>query len=305
MMFFIGVDGGGSNLRVVVAQEDLTVVGQAHGGTVNPSVVGRDNAASTIQLKIRAALADAKIAPEQITGVGMGVAGAAKEYAAGWLVEAAQAVTPHAFIVPSSDVEIALVGAHGKREGILVMSGTGSVAYGVNPAGESRRVGGWGYLIGDEGSGYGIGNLALRAVVRAFDQRGVKTSLTSAILETLNLSDPYQLVVWLYNTDDPRTPDVAKLAPLVLEHAEAGDAVAQEIAAWGADELALHVQALVQILNMDNPAIAFGGSLLTHPNSLSLALCQRLHLKQIPMPIYPPVIGAVLLAREIYANRSA
>jgi N-acetylglucosamine kinase-like BadF-type ATPase len=91
----------------------------------------------------------------------------------------------------------------------------------------------------------------------------------------------------------------------VLEHAEAGDAVAQEIAAWGADELALHVQAIVQILNMDNPAIAFGGSLLTHPNSLSLALCQRLYLKQIPMPIYPPVIGAVLLAREIYANRSA
>ncbi|MBZ0305808.1 MAG: hypothetical protein K8I82_07045 [Anaerolineae bacterium] len=303
-MFFIGVDGGGSNLRVVVAQDDLTVVGQAHGGAVNPSVIGREASAALIQQKIQEALQDANFLPEQIQAAAIGIAGAAKEYAADWQVKIVQEIAPSALVVPSSDVEIALVGAHGQREGILVMSGTGSVAYAVNAAGESRRVGGWGYLMGDEGSGYGIGNRALRAVVRAYDRRGAETSLSSAILKMLHLPDLYQLVVWLYNTETPRPPEVAKLAPLVLEHAEAGDTVAQEIVNWGADELALHVRALIELLHMNNPAIAFGGSLLTHPNPLSLALYKRLQLDALPLPKYPPVIGAVLLARELYAHRN-
>lgn len=303
-MFFIGVDGGGSNLRVVVARDDLTVIGQAHGGTVNPSVIGREAAAALIQQKIQEAIQEAGLPPEHIRAAAVGIAGAAQEYAADWQVKMVREIFPAVLVIPSSDVEIALVGAHGQREGVLVMSGTGSVAYAVNAAGESRRVGGWGYLMGDEGSGYGIGNRALRAVVRAYDRRGAETSLSDAILKTLHLPDLYQLVVWLYNTEKPRPPEVAKLAPLVLEHAEAGDAIAQEIVAWGADELALHVRALIEILRMENPAIAFGGSLLTHPNPLSLALCQRLQLDTLPLPKYPPVIGAVLLARESYAHRN-
>lgn len=304
-MIFMGIDGGGSTIRVIITHENLEMIGQAHGRVVNPTTIGRDLSSQLIRQKMREAITNGNLTPDQITGVGIGIAGASSEYAFDWLNEVVRDVTPTALIVPSSDNEIALVGAHGKREGVMVLSGTGSVAYGVNAAGEGWRVGGWGYMIGDEGSGYGLGSRAIRACVRADDNRGPQTSLTPVILQALGMSDFTNMNVWMYNTSQPRVPDVAKLAPLVLEQAAAGDAVAQEIVEWGADELALHVHAIVTKLKIENPEIAFAGGLLTRPNPLSHALCQRLGLSEIPMPKYEPVKGAALLAILKYKEHHA
>lgn len=304
-MFFIGIDGGGSTIRVIVVQEDLSIIGEAYGGVVNPSTIGREAAAALIQEKMMEAIANANLTPAQIQGVGAGIAGASSDYAADWVTQVIQPVTPHALVIPSSDNEIALVGAHGKREGVMVLSGTGSVAYGVNAEGEALRVGGWGYLVGDEGAGYGIGNHALRAIIRAFDHRSAATSLTPLLKQALAIDDLHQLVVWLYNSPQPRVPEIAKLAPIVLEQAAAGDVVSQEIVKWAADELALHVHAIVETLHIENPEIAFVGGLLTRTNALSHALCQRLNLTEIPMPKYSPVIGAALLAQLRYKEKHA
>ena len=158
MTYYMGIDGGGSTVRVVIVTPDLTICGQSEGPTVNPGVVGSENAANTIRQAMRTALKSANLTADQIAAVGIGVAGAAAYHSADWLRAVVGAVTPQARIVPSADFEIALVGALGQREGVLVLAGTGSLAYGVNAAGETALVGGWGYLLDDAGSGYWIGH---------------------------------------------------------------------------------------------------------------------------------------------------
>lgn len=294
--YVMGIDGGGSNLRVVVATPDLQVVGESHAGTVNPSVIGHEAAAGLIRQHMWAAITNAHLQPADIRAVCIGVAGASADHSADWLYEVIGPITPNAKIRPSADQEIALVGAHGKREGILILAGTGSVAYGVNPAGQAAVVGGWGYLLGDEGSGYWLGMSALRAISQASERRAAKTTLTESVLHELNLEKPRDLIRWLYA--QPRNAEIAQLAPLIIQQADAGDAVANCLVGEAIQHLAGHVTALRDILNFPDAPIAFAGGLLTHPNALSSGLGRHLQLPAIPVPLYPPVIGAVLLALD-------
>lgn len=296
--YVMGIDGGGSTIRVVITTPDLTVCGQSEGPTANPGLVGIETAARTIQDAMHAALASAALTPDQIAAVGIGVAGAAAYHSAGWLRDVVAAVTPQAQIVPSADFEIALVGAIGRREGVLVLAGTGSLAYGVNAAGRTALVGGWGYLLDDAGSGYWIGIRALGAVVRAADGRGPHTVLTPVLLGALDLPEPLDLIEWLYRSETVRTRTVAQLAPLVLEQAADGDLVAQVIITGAVAELAQAAQTVMRRLDMPEPDFALAGGLLSQPNILSESLCAALGLEALPEPRHPPVIGAALLALE-------
>lgn len=290
MMYVMGIDGGGSGVRVAITTPDLSVLGSAEGTSANPNSAGRDAAAASVQQAIRAALAAANLSPRDITAVAAGIAGTVTM--PDWVRTTIAAVLPDSVIRAATDFEIALVGAHGERRGILILSGTGSVAFGVNSAGKSLQVGGWGYLLGDEGSGYLLGLQALQAVVRAADGREQPTGLTDVILEALNLSAPSELIQWMYATT--RTRDVARLAPLVL--ATEDDPVAQTIIAACISELALMGQTVARRLQIASPAYAFAGGLLSEPNPVSTGLCTALGLPGLPVPQYPPVIGAALLA---------
>jgi N-acetylglucosamine kinase-like BadF-type ATPase len=280
----------------VITTPDLTVRGQSEGPTANPAVAGKDAAAQVIQNAMREALASAHLSPEQIRAVGIGVAGAAAHHSADWLRTVVAAVTPQAVIVPSADFEIALVGAVGKREGVLVLAGTGSLAYGVNAANQTALVGGWGYLLDDAGGGYWLGIRALEAVARAGDGRGPQTSLSAVLLGSLGLTKALDLVPWLYLAGVARNRDIAGLAPLVLQESAGGDAVARQIVQQGADELALAARTVIRRLDMTTPDFAFAGGLLTHSNNLSNALCAALGLAALPTPRFPPAVGAALLA---------
>jgi glucosamine kinase len=293
----MGIDGGGSTVRVAITTPDLTVRGQAAGPTANPSVVGRDAAAETIRAAMRGALADAGLRPGQIGAVGIGIAGAAASHSEAWLREVVSAVTPHARLALSADYEIALVGAVGQRHGLLVLAGTGSLAYGVNARGESALVGGWGYLLGDEGSGYWLGSEGLRAAARALDGRGPLTSLTITLLSALGLSDRSDLIHWLYDGPGSRTREIAELAPLILEQA-VQDPVAAAIVQRAANDLAQAAEAVIRLLGIESPEFAFAGGLLCEPNPLTDALCHALRLPTLPVPRYTPVIGAALLALQ-------
>ncbi len=295
--YVMGIDGGGSTVRVVIASPDLRVQGEAHGPAANPGVVGDDAATGAIRSAMRAALTAAEIAPEQVAAVALGVAGAAAHHSAAWLQAVVAGVLPGARVVPSADFEIALVGALGERRGVILLAGTGSLAYGVDATGATALVGGWGYLLDDAGSGYWLGQQALRAVARAGDRRGPQTALVDAVLDRLALGDPLDLVPWLYHTQAARTRDVAALAPLVLDVADSGDAVALAIVAQARDELVLAAQTVIRRLALQGAGIAFAGGLLTSPNRLSRAVCDALGLDAIPQPRHTPVMGAALLAR--------
>jgi N-acetylglucosamine kinase-like BadF-type ATPase len=310
MPLVMGIDGGGSTIRVAIVRDDLAVVGESIGATVNPSVIGHASSAERIRETMRTALANAGVSPEQIAAVGIGIAGAAAEHSATWLREVASPVLPSAQIVPSNDLEIALVGARGERRGILILAGTGSAAYGVNDAGESLLVGGWGYLLGDEGSGYWIGMEALREIARHEDS-GVHTQLRDVVLSTLNITDPRQLVQWLYQSETNRIREIAALAPLVMEIA-AVDHSARLIISNAAAHLAtmgLNVSVRLQIAK---DTFAFAGGLLESPTLLRKELVIAIGMSSAPysfappvidvevssppLPLYPPVIGAALLA---------
>jgi N-acetylglucosamine kinase-like BadF-type ATPase len=296
MSLVMGIDGGGSNVRIVITDRNLAVLGESYGSAVNPSIVGHETAGDRIREAMRAALDHAKLTAEQIEAVGIGVAGAAAQHSEVWLREVVSGVLPTTDVVPSSDFEIALVGARGERRGILILAGTGSAAYGVNEAGETALVGGWGYWLGDEGSGYWIGMSALRWITWADDGRSLGTQLTERLLSELHLAHPRDLIDWLQRLGNPPVQEIAALAPSVMAVAAGGDPIACQLIWSAAEGLAIMGRTAAKRLQMEKPDYAFAGGLLETPNLLTQFLCDKLPIPEMPVGLHPPVIGAALLA---------
>ncbi len=184
--------------------------------------------------------------------------------------------------------------------GVAVIAGTGSMAFGRTPDGRTARAGGWGYLLGDEGSGYALALAALRAVARMTDQRGPATRLCHSLLKHLALKQPQDLVTAVYGGGLNR-PALAALAPLVLEAAEAGDEVASAIVQKGAEQLALAAAAVVQQLKLTSPLpVALAGGLLLASETYRTRVLQGIEAVGInarPVMLVPePAQGALHMA---------
>ncbi len=160
-----------------------------------------------------------------------------------------------------SDVQAAFHDAFAKGPGVLVIAGTGSIAYGRAEDGREGRVGGWGRHIGDEGSGFAIGLGALRRVARSVDGRAHPTTLVGGVLGHLGLASMDELVTWIPGANKG---EVAALTPVVAEAAASGDAVAREILALAVQELDGHVMAILETLGPWSrpPRVALAGGLL-------------------------------------------
>ncbi|WP_068774064.1 N-acetylglucosamine kinase [Paenibacillus sp. FJAT-26967] len=152
-------------------------------------------------------------------------------------------------IVIENDGLAALLGATDGKPGILLIAGTGSIVYGINDYGRSARAGGWGYRVGDEGSGYWIGKQALIAVLQSLDGRRGPTALTDAVMPFLGLRSEEELYNWVYSTEY-RVDTVARLARLVSEAEQGGDPAARSILEAGADELFHAARAVIERLDM-------------------------------------------------------
>lgn len=302
---FMGIDGGGSTLRVAIADASLRLRCSITDKSANPSIIGLDAARTVIQGAIADALNQARLQPQDIDAMAIGIAGASNLHSAKWLAETVKPALPECLLVPSSDLEIALVGALAQRHGILLLAGTGSAVYGVAPSGQRLQVGGWGYLLGDEGSGYWIGLQLLRHVVARFDEGASSAgdSLTRCCLETLGLSEPREIVAWLYREEAPPAARIASLAERVLKLAandmhlaETGGKWAENVLDLAADQLVRQVDLMRSRLDYPDAPIAFAGGLLDKGNALSAKAAQRLGLSERPVAQHPPVIGAALLA---------
>jgi len=297
LTYYIGIDGGGTSLRVAVVDDGMRVLAEALGDTVNPSIVGHDAAAQRVHTTIYRALAGSGLIVSDIRAVGAGIAGAAPEHSHEWLRTMLDTALPGVPQALASDVEVALIGAHGRRLGILVLTGTGSCTYGINHDGRSLLVGGWGYLLGDEGSGYWIGRQALTCVAYLADRQQQDIAgrvFTAQVLRFLDVTMPRQIVQWVYR-EDVAVPQVATLAPLVLALAQDGNDHAQRILRQGAMRLADDVRQLRKQLMMDGPT-AFAGGLLEKSDYYRQMLAGYLQ-REVPATHYPPVIGAALLAQ--------
>jgi glucosamine kinase len=187
--------------------------------------------------------------------------------------------------------------AFGDGPGVLLIAGTGSVAFGRSPAGAFGRCGGWGPVIGDEGSGAWLGRRALSAVAAAADGREPPTALTGAILTAAQVNETSELIVWAAQASQA---DLATLAPAVLSVADAGDVRAGALVSLAAEELVLHVRTLARQLFVDERAavpVAFMGGLIARGTPLRKRLDQRLKTAvpgaQVRQEPVDPARGAV------------
>jgi len=227
---FAGVDGGGTGCRARIEDAEGRVLGTGLAGPATLRL-GVDRALAELEKACRAALADAGLDAAALDAlhVGAGLAGIGRKGLGDEL-----AVRPHVFrsIVYAHDATTACLGAHGAREGGIVIVGTGSIGFAV-VGGREIRVGGYGFPISDEGSGADLGLHAIRLALRAHDQRAVATSLTRDVMARFH-DDPYEAVAWM---DRATATDYATFAPLVMRHADAGDPVARRIVRDAAEQI--------------------------------------------------------------------
>lgn len=290
----IGADVGGTKTAVAVSR-DGKVVGQADG----PGAALRPGRAlvssSTIADVVRQALAGAGLLTGDVLVVG--AAGAGREPEREELRKALRGENVASTVIVTTDIEIALAAAFAEGPGIVVSAGTGSVAVGRDRTGKRHRIGGYGWQMGDEGSGYAIGRASLGAVSRAIDGRSPKTALSDRLLKATRSDDYDALVRWAAGA----TPaEVAALAPHVLAVAASGDTLAQGIADYAARELSQLAICLVPNMDITPPIpVAVTGGLLGADQPLRRALLAKLAQEPTLQPTDAPVdavAGALRLA---------
>ena len=289
----IGVDAGGSRTRVAVADAagEIIATAEREGAAVKPGEIERS--ASIIAAAVRDALSALDPTLGEPLALCAGVAGAGRESERRSLAEALRAESLADDVLVLTDAEIALYDAFGDEAGIVLIAGTGSIAYGRGPSGALEKVGGWGPAIGDEGGGLWIARRALSIVTAATDGREPATSLVGAILTAAELDEVEGLIRWAAVAT---TPQIASLAAVVVASAEAGDLRANALLGLAAEELVLHVRTLARTLFVDERAavqVALGGGLLEPGSALRKRVEHRLKSAVPGSKVHAPPIVAV------------
>ncbi len=301
MSFFIGVDGGASKTAAIVVDELGNRLGSGLAAGSNHLRVGIEVATRNVERAVNMALVEAGIAIRNVEYAYCGIAGSDHPEHRERVIDALRIFFPRGNFIVDTDARIALTGAIGFGAGIVVISGTGSVAFGRNIAGDEARAGGWGPTLGDEGSGFWIAREGLSAIVRAHDGRGFTTAMTGLLCLEYKMCQPEDLPAFVYAATT-HVDDIARYGKLVIEAAKADDEVARDILGRGGSELAECVLAIARKLHMtdtDFPVAYVGGAF--HAGDLLLNP-MRLRLERdapgasLQPPLRPPVEGAAMMA---------
>ncbi|WP_407309351.1 N-acetylglucosamine kinase [Desulfosporosinus sp. SB140] len=299
----IGVDGGGSKTEIVALDSTKQILWSQRNPSSNYHVVGMTQAVRNIVSGIRDSLQD-----EPLEGIGISLAGI--DTSEDWnimangireeliILENERGISFRNIpVVMENDAFGALMSVRGTFSGNVLAVGTGTVALGVNSEGKAYRIGGWGHLIGDQGSGYDIGRKALAAMVASFDGYGSKSILESLVTNHLKLNQVREIVDWL-NQDKRTNKDVAALVPIVVEAARIGDSAAQAILQEAGRDLGLVTQALLRKTRGHELGLVGG---IVHiwefiKPSFQSTIQEEFPILQFLKPSYPPSVGAALLS---------
>jgi N-acetylglucosamine kinase-like BadF-type ATPase len=297
-MHVLGIDAGGTKTVCLLADDRGQTLAEGRGPGANLQVMGELGVETVLRQVIEKSLNDRQITPDAIC---LGIAGVDRLQDAESVTAIMRRIGQKSRTVVVNDALIALVAGAGEQAGIVVVAGTGSIAYGRDAAGNAARAGGWGYLLGDEGGGFWIGRAALSAVVRQFDQRGPSTLLTDFVLEEMKLSTPAEVIHAIYHHGIQRHI-IAGIADVVQRATDSGDAVASAILDRAASELAAAASSVATRLGMRGdvfPTVLAGGifkgipSLATRLTTLLGEVAPRSEVRRLEVE---PAQGAVTLA---------
>lgn len=300
-----GVDAGATRTRAIVVDERMEVVGRADGppGAIDPRHPER---ATEVVAEVVRRAARGGGCGLPLDALWAGMAGAGREEPRSAVEAVLERSGLAAEVRVGTDTQAAFAEAFPVGPGILLVSGTGSMARGRGEDGRTALAGGWGNLLGDEGSGYAVGLAGLRAVVRAADGRGPRTRLTRDVLRHLGLAEAGNLVTWAASASKA---EVASVVPVIAEAAETGDSVAEAILERAAGELEELLAPLFSELApwTEPPVVALAGGLLGPDGPLRARVESLLAARGIPVlgSAIEPVRGAARLALAMIRRRRA
>lgn len=307
----LGVDGGGTSTTAWLADPAGLVLGRGRGGPSNAKAVGGEAAKSSLDEAIGAAFADATLDPRPVAVACLGLAGFDRPEDRDWLLRWASGEVWPGKLVLVNDGDLVVAAGTPEGWGVGVIAGTGSIAVGRAADGRTARAGGWGHLLGDEGSAYAVALAGLRKVARRADGREPIASpgLTRRLLEILGIETELGLVSAVYNRKMDRAR-LASLAPAVVDAAMDGDdpSILEEILEPAGRQLAEMVDAVARDLDFPKvklPLAVAGSFLLNCPAVAGAMVGRLLELGTSVMVslVREPVEGAVILARREWSSR--
>jgi N-acetylglucosamine kinase-like BadF-type ATPase len=290
----------------VIATADGRIIGRGEGGPLIhlAAAGGPERFAASLEAAVAGAWETADRAPSEVEAVGLGITGVeADGDEAAIVARILPTVLAARVAAIQSDAVTALIGAHAGEPGIMAISGTGSVVFGRDRHDHSWRVGGWGWLLGDEGSALAIGRDGLIVALQAFDHAVEPTTLSAAFVEYFQVSRPRDIKNLVY-APDFGARGFGQLARVVSAEAEHGDRTAQAIVERHAQALARDVLAVTRELDFaDGPiAVAAIGGAFEHVfglrSNFELILGEASPRVNVGDAALPPVLGAVLLAAQ-------
>jgi glucosamine kinase len=301
MKYVVGVDGGGTKTTAAVVGDDLGLVGSATTGPANGRSVGTDTASANIAEAVEAALRVARVALADVDAICMCLAGFDTDLDVPVPQGGMRLLGFRGPAIMENDVVGAWAGATEANPGIVVIAGTGATALGMNARGEFWRTDGWDYILGDEGSGFSIGQAGIRQAMKALDGRAEPTLLVRELADTYGVRDAEGMRRLVDSTHFGKL-EIARFAERVAAAAAAGDEAAQATLAQAGRELAENAIAIVRELGMEGekfPVSTVGGvfksvAWVTPP--FRQAIAQVAPNAQFMPPRYPPEIGAAILA---------
>ena len=298
MLHVLGIDAGGTKTVCQLANEHGEVLAEARRGGANLQASGELEVEKVLHEVMEEAIGDHDVRPAAIC---LGIAGVDRPDDAAVMQALMRRIGHKAKVLVVNDALIALEAGAPDGPGVVIIAGTGSIAYGRNERNQSARAGGWGYMLGDEGSGYWIGRAALRAVLREADRRGPATLLTGLLLNYYGVGRAQDLIAQVYH-GGLRPSAIASLAQCVQGAFSDGDAVATGILRSAADQLessAVSVAKRLELVGAEFPFVLSGGIYRAVP-WLEAELTRRLQIaspgSRTILLIEEPAGGAVRLA---------
>ncbi|GBG55399.1 N-acetylmuramic acid/N-acetylglucosamine kinase [Sporomusaceae bacterium FL31] len=261
----LAIDGGGTGCRAALCNRVGQLLAYAQGDSCNYHSIGVERATENLLVLLTTLVKKQAL---HMNCVVLGLAGLdTKKDEAVLTLMVDQALAAANITADSvylcNDAMLTLKGSVGQNNGVLLAAGTGSIACGFTKEGLETRVGGWGYRVGDEGSGYSIGKAAIAHVLKSYDGREKYSDISAAILKQLALSDEDALINWVYSSHFSVT-QVAALTPIIVNLAETGDCQAQQIIQCACQELEIMVLTVIRklgLLNAEFSLVLSGGVL--------------------------------------------